>query len=393
MTKLKSFQNYFLYLLPLLVCLCDSLNTISKHIFQANLLSSTINAFIWFGFVLIIYYVIFDKNNLIYKIALCVLLFKVIWTIISTESYSFQKAIIMLPFFCLFYKRYCHDARQFFYIHSRLVMLTCLFLLLTIVPFIGNYSGYKESFRFSGLWDIPHQPAYYCLAFFIFFLNRSFLFSVTIFILILVMGAKSVIIASTPLFIWGLYLYLKRQFFSAQSKSKLSIALLSLLMCTSLLISPIFINKASNLIQYHYNSLFSKQVSADEFGAGRVYLNKIAFTEIEKFSLSDIVFGRSASSLYSLYKYEELGGQWPHNDFVTIFYIYGVVGILIYSFIILWFPFTLSVNINKIWAALVTFALFTLFGTNGFFTYNSAFLILLSIGLSYVENRRSCSNI
>ena len=116
-------------------------------------------------------------------------------------------------------------------------------------------------------------------------------------------------------------------------------------------------------------------------------MNISVIDEMKKFGFIELSIGKSATSLYNYY--EKLIGikSWPHNDFVTVLYLYGFIGLAFYIYTTILIPLK-RIRFNFKSKVFITLVLaFILAFTNGFYTYSGMYLFILAYGVFYQEER------
>ncbi|MCK4791414.1 MAG: hypothetical protein KAV87_47220, partial [Desulfobacteraceae bacterium] len=207
--------------------------------------------------------------------------------------------------------------------------------------------------------------------------------------LILYTGAKSAILAGTIVLMYSMRVHFILEVVRVRRKFLVAVAAacISLVTFTALAGSDYF----TESLTHHYEKLFSNEITSDKFGAGRVYLNRVALDELRNFSDIDIVLGRSATSLYELYWWRQ-EGRWPHNDFVTALFVYGVFGLTFYIYYMLVFPLKFTLRDYPWKNVALVLTIFLLMATNGFYQTCSSFLFLLCYAELYQKNRLHNTN-
>ncbi len=269
--------------------------------------------------------------------------------------------------------------------------ILCFLFALTVIPFIGWYSVNPDPYRFSGIWDFPQNPGYYCVAFMILFLNKNIVVNLLIYLLVIYTGAKSAILAGTVVLLYSCRVSFMRSIASSKKTLLIPMGLGAIILLVAFVVyggMDYFIESAT----FHYEKLFSEEITNDKFGAGRVYMSKLALDELKNFSAIDLMLGRSPTSLYDLYVGKENTGGWPHNDFVTVLYIYGIFGFAFYIYYVLIRPLKYP-STDYPWKNIaLVLTVFLLMATNGFYQTRSSFLFLLCYAELYQRNRLCITN-
>jgi len=137
----------------------------------------------------------------------------------------------------------------------------------------------------------------------------------------------------------------------------------------------------------NFRPLWEQQITAPEYGSGRILLNRIAIDGLASFNLFDLMFGKSYTDLGDLYQYSILGWRaWPHNDYLMLMWTYGISGLLIYIYLLYIFPWRRYNGNNRL--RLITFQLsiFALSMTAGFINYSAIYLFIVYYAVFYEEN-------
>lgn len=362
----------------------DMLNQFSFFIFGSAYFELLINALSYIILALTIYWISrYPKKFILLKILILVTFCKFVYYAVVLHQYSFQKGILIIPLVLLmiFYNE------EFPIITYRVInkykyVLLILFLL-TFIPFIGRYSRADFPRVFSALWIYPQCAAYYLLAFMLLISKNNIFVSSIFLLLIVITGARSAIV---PAFIYMVYIFIINIKESLSMKKQLTFTMFfSIFLLLSLFIYPNFFKPFQEQLSYRFTPLFEERILDPSYGAGRTALHMIVFDEIKKFNVFELLFGRSAVSMYDIYESTFGTRNWPHNDFITTLYIYGLIGLLLYLYYLFILPLR-RIPPNRLSKIIfVEVTIFILALTNGFYTYVSSYLFLLIYGVLYRE--------
>lgn len=299
---------------------------------------------------------------------------------------QFQKELLTLPLFLIAlaerenFRTYCWKNLALF------KYVLCVLFALTVVPFIGRYSVNTEPYRFSAVWPWPQNLGYYCVAFMFLFLCKNIAINMLIYVMILYTGAKSAILAGTIVLMYSMRVHSIFEVVRRRRNFLIAVATACISLVTFTALGGI--DYFTESLTHHYENLFSVEVTSDAFGAGRVYMNRLVLDELRNFSDIDFVWGRSATSLYDLYVGRETGG-WPHNDFMSALFIYGIFGLIFYIYYMLVYPLKFPSRDHPWKNIALVMSIFVLMATNGFYTYEASFLFLLCYLDIYEKGRLS----
>jgi len=137
----------------------------------------------------------------------------------------------------------------------------------------------------------------------------------------------------------------------------------------------------------NFRPLWEQQITAPEYGSGRILLNRIAIDGLASFNLFDLMFGNRILIL-AIYINTVFwdGVHWPHNDYLMLMWTYGISGLLIYIYLLYIFPWRRYNGNNRL--RLITFQLsiFALSMTAGFINYSAIYLFIVYYAVFYEEN-------
>ena len=368
----------------------DMLNQLSFVLVGGRHLGLFTRGLSWIILTLLIYWISrYVRRFLLLKILILVTVIKFVYYALTLHQYSFQKGIliVLLLSSMLFYneefrKITCRIINRYKYV------LLVLFLL-TFVPFIGSYS--PRVYRVSALWGLPHCAAYYFLAF-MFLIGKNNLFINSIFsLLIITTGVRSGMI---PAFVYLGYVSITNVKRSLSTKRRLG-DIFSTFFGTLLLLALFFhpnFNFFRERLVYHLSPIFAESILDPSYGKGRTSLHMYLFEEVKNFNIFEFFFGRSATSMWIIYEPRLGVRSWPHDDFATTLYIYGIIGLILYLYYLFILPLRRMPPSRSPKIILLGTTIFILALVNGFYTYLSSYLFILIYAVLYEENRCSCSN-
>ena len=329
------------------------------------------------------------KHSLFKIFTVCILVKWVVYILFYGHIIT-QKRVLIVPLLLIAlsekedFLRYCQKSLASF------KYILCFLFALTVIPFIGWYSVNTEPYRFSAIWKFPQNPGYYCVAFMMLFINKNIVVNMLIYILVIYTGAKSAILAGTIVLLYSCRVSFMRGTASPKRSLLFAVGIGAIILLALFVMSggiDYFIESAT----FQYENLFSNKITSDKFGAGRVYLSRVALDDVKNFSEIDLMLGRSPTFLYDLYWWRKEGG-WPHNDFVTVLYIYGIFGLAFYIYYVLIRPLMYPSTDYPWKNVALVLAIFLLMATNGFYQTRSSFLFLLCYVELYQKNRLHNTN-
>jgi hypothetical protein len=190
-------------------------------------------------------------------------------------------------------------------------------------------------------------------------------------------GVRSAILASM---VYLLITYLSKLERKAFFRSITTIALVFIVLMSLIIFEiPFF----KNIFNYQFDTLLTGKY--EEAGKGRIMFAKDTLDKIRTFDVTSLFFGDSASSLYKYFFKMYNVKSWPHNDYITVFYLYGAIGFVGYVYYMLFKPMTLSFRSSNWKLMAIILALVVLAYTNGYYTYSTGNIMALVIISIYNE--------
>ena len=240
---------------------------------------------------------------------------------------------------------------------------------------------YLRAYR-QGLFRIAHIAAYFFtfLGFYYLFLYLKFSKTKHIILLSVMFLSVALVGSRAPIFAvligFGLASFRLKHI-------KYSILLIVVII---LVISNIdvILHSTSGTVFFQYFSIF-ETVMSNFSRLSRVLIWTSFFEELVEFSFFDYIFGRGMNNAMLLNEAKGLGKIWFHNDFFNIFYSFGAIGFILYSF------FYLNIyRVNK--SCMENIVIRTLFFTiillafvNGFYLYYVMFPLYIFYKILSVE--------
>lgn len=357
-------------------------------IFKIDVLAIPVIVAEWGILLVLAQYFLFRQRKLLPRLLVVLFAAKIILVAVVLKDYSFQKNILILFALMVYtfrnneFRAYCADQIAKHYV-KLIVLLVISFM--AFAPFYNRHfaeveaSSFEDIRRLSGLWDLPHSYAYFILA--VMALQRKENLPLTLFLALNVFatGVRSAMIATLVYLAHIIFLRVPnpRQLFKR-------IAVLGVVGLVALGLTGLggFLEEQ---YEFHIVPLLEEDISDPHYGKGRFIYNFIALNDMRTFSTAELYVGRSASALYSAFE-EAIGiVYWPHNDYVTVLYIYGVLGLLMYLYIMHALPLMLvrfSVR-SKIFV--ITLVVFILSVTNGYYTYHALYLFAIAYAVHLEE--------
>ncbi len=342
----------------------------------------------WILFLSLIFFLFFHvKGYSFLKVFLILIFFKILFYALILGDFNFAKGILVVPLIMIF----TFENEEFRVLSKENIIkyhwILFLLILLTVIPFIGWYNRYDKiiaqvgifnSHRFAGLWELPHDLAYYLLALIILKSKQKIISFVVLFLLIIATGVRSVFIALFVYFVYDNFI-IKIAF---KSYRKIIVFLITFLFLA--IVSPLQ-NYVISQIDFHLGPLFQQNIENLNYGKGRVLFAYYDLEQIRNFNFIELLVGKSATQLYEDYK-KLLGVEsWPHDDFLTVPFIYGIIGLSFYIYYLIIYPIR-KVNFNfKSKLIPIIFSIVILAITNGFYTYHAMYLFIMAIGMYYQD--------
>jgi len=252
-----------------------------------------------------------------------------------------------------------------------------ILLLLSIIPFWENIKVTAIGLeRVLGIWQNSKPCAYYLFAMIVALSEGRLLLKFVYLSLIIFIGSRGAMIA-TGFYIISNYV---TSFVSRNEKSLrrfiyifATIAFLTLitLLFYSSLISPILNRAYTNIEPLVYGDIESPQ-----YGQGRVFLNQLLLSKIDQFNFVDWTIGRSQTDMLDYYEAIIGVRTFPHNDFLTIIYTNGILGLIVYFYYLFVYPFFRKSQQSTAVIAVLVISIFILAATSGFYNYSASYLIM-----------------
>jgi hypothetical protein len=342
-----------------------------------ELLAIPIQAAEWALLFILIGYFLSRKNGMTPKILILVFVVKIGLLAVVFHELSFQKNLLVLialttyTFQCKQFRVYCIEGMRK---HYWTLLLLLLVSFLPFAPFYNRYfaevdaSGFSEVRRFGGLWELPHVYAYLILAMIVMRRKENYMLNIFLLLNIIATGVRSAMLAA---FVYYAHMIVTRlkNLRHLYAQAVLVAGLMLLLFITTDVGAFV-----KDQYEFHIGPLLEEDPSTPTYGKGRFIFNFIALQDMQAFNTLELLVGRSATALYN--SFENFLGMksWPHNDYVTVTYIYGLIGLVVYLYAIHILPLK-SVRFqfqSKVFAIdIVTFVLAL---TNGYYTYHSFYL-------------------
>jgi len=354
---------------------------VGREIFEMPILIAE-----WTLLILLLSVLARTRGYIIVKIAMVVFTIKILYYVVYLAEFNFQKNILILILLSIYIfeeERFRIYSIEMLHRHYTKLLL---FLLLSFLPFAWFYNryfqevgatDYSEILRLSGLWELPHTFAYLVLGMMLLNPKDNVILNVFLYINIMLTGVRSAMIAGAIYFVYSLFyslINIKRVRTQLMVFGTLIVAGLSFGHFTGLL---------AQLFEFHITPLLKEDLSDPLYGKGRIVFNLLAVQDIKHFAVSDLMIGKSATQLYDLF-IDYLGiKSWPHNDFITVLYVFGVVGLALYCYALFYLPwrnvrFSIATKIP-----VISLMIFILALTNGFYTYYAIYIILIASGIAY----------
>ena len=328
------------------------------------------------------------KGYFVLKLFIIAYVSKIVYYVFAFNHYNFNKDSIIIPLLLivLFEKRNLRIILQRFIERYKYILL--ILVLLTILPFMDIHIVTSSGMdRVLGIWENSKPAAYFLFGFIVLFSRRwnflLFLLSLFLYLLIIFIGSRGVIIAGFFFIVFQITQY----FFGIAERKANLLYFAQILILVSISIVALygglfdpFINRTYTYMQ----PLVAEDISNPAYGHGRVYLNQIIFSEIERFNALEWGIGRSSTDMGNLFEMMIGSRTFPHNDFVTILYTNGLIGLCIYLYYLFIYPFRIITNrINKLALMNLLMAIFILAATTGFYNYYACYLISPCITFIY----------
>ena len=306
---------------------------------------------------------------------------KILYYVLVEGALNFQKGILLLILLIVFCLESEYLVVEFKTVFKRHYIPIVILVLVSVVPFYGWYNRYDEVMaetkmfdvqRYAGLWDLPHALAYY--VFVLMVLSEKYRGMVWVLgtSILIATGVRSAIIAVA---MYGIL----RMLMDSQLRKTIVHWTIPAAVIAVLLLTTSIGGFLGGQVEYHFNPLVEGDVEDVQYGAGRVGFALILFDQLSRFTVPDFLLGKSATELYRAY-YDVLGLQsWPHDDFLTVIYLYGIIGIGMYLWYVYVFPLKTFAKVSLRFVVPFVISISILAVTNGFYTYRAAYLFVLAL--------------
>jgi hypothetical protein len=367
--------------------LSDILDQLTNFFLEIIFFKLIILLFSWVILLIIFYWIFKKTNNNLLKVSICIIILKIIYNIIFYKQAGFSKEIILIPL--LFYSILVNDQFRLvlYKLINRYKYFIFILLLITILPFLGNNIFFPSGgFRFNAIWPNSKHPQLYLIAFMILFYRKNIIFVTSIYILILIMGGRQGMIASTLYYLFYIINYSIRFIKLNNYKKKIfEFAQLFIIIIFCILLYK-NIYKLFPYVESNIAPLIEEEITSPHYGQGRVYLNQMLFNEIKKFNFSEIILGENRNKMEDFYESIMNSRTWPHNDLMACLFIYGIIGLLLYIYYTYIYPIYFFIKNKFYLLTIIVGVIFVLAITSGFYPYYSSFLIIAALGYIYEDN-------
>ncbi len=356
--------------------------------FKSDVLSIPIIIAEWCILLVLVHYFMLRHGRLLPRLLIILFAAKIIIVAAVLNDFSFQKNILILFALMVYtfrnqeFRRYCAEQIGNHYV-KLIVLLVVSFLVFA--PFYNRHfaeveaSSFEDIRRLSGLWDLPHSYAYFVLA--LMALQRKENLPLTFFLAMNVFatGVRSAMIATL---VYLAHILLLRVPNPRQLFKRIAVIGVAGLFALTLTGLGGFLEEQ---YEFHIVPLIEEDISDPHYGKGRFIYNFIALNDMRTFSTAELWFGRSATSLYSAF--EEAIGMiyWPHNDYVTVVYIYGILGLAMYLYIMHGMPLIVTRFSLRSKVFIITLVVAILSMTNGYYTYHALYLFAIANAIHIEE--------
>lgn len=351
-----------------------------------ELLTVVIEVAEWALLFVLVAYFLTRKRGRFSKALILLFAIKIAVVAMFFREFNFQKNILLLIALNIYtfqsqeFRLYC---RERIGKHYWTLLVLLLMSFVPFAPFYNRYfaevdaSAFSDVRRFSGLWELPHVYAYIVLAMMTLQIRKSLFLNVLLMLNIVATGVRSAIFAAGIYAAWLVTMQIKEtgQF------------LRRVLLVSVFTIPLLFLTGVDRFVKdqyvFHIAPLLEEDISNPSYGKGRYIFNFIALSDMQQFSVLELIAGRSATAMYKAFD-EFLGMKsWPHNDYVTVAYIYGLMGILLFIYAVNILPFKrVDFSLRSDVSAIATI-IFVLAVTNGYYTYHSVYLFAIAQAIHY----------
>lgn len=322
--------------------------------------------------------VLFATNSLIFIIPFIINCFQ-----FGFFKESFSDLLYILSFYGSFFL-YSTQFTKCNFEEDRVIIFAILCFLLFIPTFFGleeistmefdtSDIEFRRSYR-QGFFRIAHIASYFFAFIVLYYLHKAGKFRIRNKIIILISISFLLLTGSRTsiaVLIIGLILYYFRKKFIVVGLLTISFAFLIVYNIDYLL--KIF----DDTILFQYISIV-KTLSTNLSRLSRVIIWNSWWTEVQNFDFWDIIIGRGFNSSFDANERNIYNRIWFHNDFLSIFYSYGALGVLKYIFLFQRIYIKNKTEISSnifIYLAFTSFWLSAIF--NGFYYYFPSILLFL----------------
>lgn len=275
--------------------------------------------------------------------------------------------------------------RNFEYIKPKFVFLFCLLCVLLFVPtFFGLTERstmefdtadieYRRSYR-QGFFRIAHIASYFFAILLLFIIcnrkNKIFgKLAISFFLLffLFLTGSRTALVV----LMLGIFMYFFRRKFIVVS--------IVIGVSTYFLTKNIdsLLNISNDTIFFQYISFFKTATSNFE-RLSRIIIWNSWWLEVKNFGLNDFLWGRGFSESFNANERNIYNRIWFHNDFLSIFYSYGLLPTILYVWLFFYIFSKNKVQISSSLYLYMAFASFWLSGIfNGFYYYYPSILLYI----------------
>lgn len=243
---------------------------------------------------------------------------------------------------------------------------------------------YLRSYK-QGLFRISHIAAYFFafLGFYYFYIYKTFkkrknlLFSFVMFFSVILVGSRAPLVAILMGFLIASFRvkYIKYLFF-------IFIALFFIISNIDIILE---LTKGSVVFQYF--SIF-KTIVTNFARLSRIIIWTSFFEELLKFNLIDVFFGRGVNNALVINEKKGLGEIWFHNDFLSIFYSFGIINFILYIIFFINLFLTNKMSMNNTIIRTLFFTIIFLAFFNGFYLYYVMFPLYIFFKLISIEKTK-----
>lgn len=277
--------------------------------------------------------------------------------------------------------------------------LTCLFFWVYLInidyqPHVADMSAKGANIEYyreyhSGLFRAPHFPSYlfYFVSLTIFYFRKklgkykTFIFILICIMAILISGSR------TPIFS---IIFASLIYFSTSRLRNITLSFLIIILVGILFINIEFILELSKGTPFFQYLSFIYTLKNEPERLSRIQLFFVFINSVKDFSIYELFFGRSFSEQFEVMQSYIGQRLWFHNDILAIFYSYGLVGIVIFTTVIISIYIKLirpsnNTTINIYFLSIIVFSF-----VNGILYHPSYIIITLLFWMLKNERSSSC---